>query len=176
MPTEHGLVPAERIERAILVVRGLKVLLDADLASLYGVTTKRLNEQVKRNIERFPADFMFQLTSVETASLRSQVATLKSGRGQHAKYLPRVFTEHGAIMAASVLSSPKAIEMSILVVRAFVKLRTMLATHRQLAAKLAEPERKLSTHDERIVVLFSTIRELMQPSAQPARRIGFAPK
>jgi hypothetical protein len=131
---------------------------------------------VKRNIERFPADFMFQLTSVETASLRSQVATLKSGRGQHAKYLPRVFTEHGAIMAASVLSSPKAIEMSILVVRAFVKLRTMLATHRQLAAKLAELERKLSTHDERIVVLFNTIRELMQPSAQPARRIGFAPK
>jgi len=131
---------------------------------------------VKRNIERFPADFMFQLTSLETASLRSQVATLKSGRGQHAKYLPRVFTEHGAIMAASVLSSPKAIEMSILVVRAFVKLRTMLATNRQLAAKLAELERKLSTHDERIVVLFNTIRELMQPSAQPARRIGFAPK
>ena len=131
---------------------------------------------MKRNIERFPADFMFQLTSLETASLRSQVATLKSGRGQHAKYLPRVFTEHGAIMAASVLSSPKAIEMSILVVRAFVKLRTMLATNRQLAAKLAELERKLSTHDERIVVLFNTIRELMQPSAQPARRIGFAPK
>ncbi len=173
---DKSLVTAERIERAILVIRGHKVLLDEDLAVLYGVTTKRLNEQVKRNVERFPADFMFQLTTTETAFLRSQVATLKGGRGQHRKYPPHVFTEHGAIMAASVLNAPRAIEMSILVVRAFVKLRTMLATHRQLAARLAELERKLSTHDEQIVALFDAIRELMELPLEPKRRIGFAQK
>ena len=116
--TENAIVPVERVERAILVIRGHKVILDADLADFYGVTVKRLNEQVKRNIERFPPDFMFQLTGEEHASLRSQIATLKAGRGQHRKFLPYTFTEHGAIMAASVLNAPKAIEMSILVVRA----------------------------------------------------------
>ena len=118
--TDKALVPAERVERAILLVRGQKVLLDEELAALYGVRTKRLNEQVKRNIERFPADFMFRLTVAETAALRSQDATIEKGRGQHRKYLPHAFTEHGAIMAAAVLNSPRAIEMSILVVRAFV--------------------------------------------------------
>ena len=116
---------------------------------------------------------MFQLTDEEHASLRSQSATLKTGRGQHRKFLPYAFTEHGAIMAASVLNAPKAIEMSILVVRAFVKLRNILATHRQLATKLAELERKLSTHDQQIVVLFDAIRELMTPPVKPKRRIGF---
>jgi hypothetical protein len=171
--TENAIVPLERVERAILVIRGHKVILDTDLAAFYGVTAKRLNEQVKRNIERFPPDFMFQLTGEEHASLRSQSATLKVGRGQHRKFLPYAFTEHGAIMAASVLNAPKAIEMSILVVRAFVKLRNILATHRQLATKFAELERKLSTHDQQIVVLFDAIRELMTPPVKPKRRIGF---
>jgi len=171
--TDESIIPAERVERAIRMVRGHKVLFDDDLAALYGVTIKRLNEQVKRNIERFPSDFMFQLTREEQDSLRSQIATLEPGRGQHRKYLPYAFTEHGAIMAASVLNSPKAIEMSILVVRAFVKLRSILATHRQLAAKLEELERKLSTHDKQFIALFDTIRKLMTPPVKPTRRIGF---
>jgi len=169
---ERGVVPVERVERAILLIRGHRVLVDEDLAALYGVRTKRLNEQVKRNIGRFPADFMFQLTAEETRNLRSLPATSRTWGG--ARTRPRVFTEHGAIMAASVLNSPRAIEMSILVVRAFVKLRTMLATHRELGARLAELERKLATHDEQIVALFRAIRELMQPPTPPARRIGFA--
>jgi hypothetical protein len=171
--SEHCLVPTERVERLVLVIRGHKVLLDTDLAGLYGVAPKRLNEQVKRNIGRFPLDFMFQLTSDEHASLRSQFATLKTGRGQHRKHLPYAFTEHGAIMAASVLNSPEAIDMSVLVVRAFVKLRNILATHRQLAAKLGELETRLGTHDQQIVVLFDAIRELMAPPVKPKRRIGF---
>jgi hypothetical protein len=116
---------------------------------------------------------MFQLTGEERDSLRSQIAILKTGRGHHPKYAPYAFTEHGAIMAASVLNSPKAIEMSVLVVRVFVKLRGILATHRQLAVKLAELERRLSSHDQKIVVLFDAIRELMAPAARPRRRIGF---
>lgn len=169
----RAMIPIERIERAILLIRGHKVILDTDLAALYGVTPKRLNEQVKRNRERFPPDFMFQVTTEENDSLRSQFATLKAGRGQHRKYLPYVFTEHGAIMAASVLNSPKAVEMSILVVRAFVRLRSILATHRHLAAKLDELERKLSTHDQQIVALFDTIRKLMAPPSSSAKKIGF---
>ena len=116
-------------------------MLDSDLAGLYGVTTKRLNEQVKRNIERFPADFMFQLNAEEHEALRSQIATLKTGRGQHRKYPPYVFTEHGAIMAASVLNSPRAIQVSVYVVRAFVRLREVLATHKDLARKLEDLEK-----------------------------------
>jgi hypothetical protein len=157
----------------ILVLHGHKVLLDADLADLYGIKTRRLNEQVRRNIDRFPADFMFKLTSQEFVNLKSQFATSSSGWGGKRK-LPFAFTEHGALMAASVLNSPRAVEMSIFVVRAFVKLRNMLATHRQLAAKLGELERKLATHDQNIVVLFDAIRSLMAPPAKPKRRIGFS--
>ncbi len=169
---KSDLVPVERIERAILVIRGHKVLLDADLATLYGVETRRLNEQVKRNIDRFPDDFMFQLTKQEFENLKSQFATSSRGWGGKRK-IPFVFTEHGALMAASVLNSQKAIEMSILIVRVFVKLRGILSTHKQLATKLAELERKLSTHDEQIVILFEAIRELMTPPTKPKRRIGF---
>ena len=169
---EQNLVPVERIERVILVLRGHKVIIDKNLAALYGVTTKRLNEQVKRNIDRFPNDFVFQLTAQEFNNLRSQFATSSTGWGGTRK-LPLVFTEHGALMAASVLNSPKAIEMSIWVVRAFVKLRNILATHRQLAEKLNELERKLSIHDKQIVVLFDAIRGLMSPPEKPKRRIGF---
>jgi len=134
---------------------------------------KRLNEQVKRNVDRFPDDFAFTLTEEEHEALRSQFATLKTGRGEHRKYLPRAFTEHGALMAASVLNSPKAVEMSILVVRAFVRLRQILASNRQLAAKLNELERKIAAHDKNIVALFQTVRSLMAVPEKPKRRIGF---
>ena len=148
-------------------------MLDSDLAKLYGVTTKRLNEQVKRNRARFPEDFMFRLTAKEADSLRSQFATLERGRGQHRKYLPFAFTEHGAIMAASVLNSPRAIEVSVYVVRAFVRLREILATHKELARKLEEMENK---YDAQFRVVFDAIRKLMAPPTEPKRgRIGFIP-
>jgi phage regulator Rha-like protein len=127
------LAQVEDITRAILILRGHRVLPDTALAALYGVTTKRFNEQVRRNAKRFPADFMFQLTGEELDSLRSHFATLKLGRGQHRKYLPFVFTEHGAIMAATILNSPRAVEMSVYIVRAFVQLREMLASNKELA-------------------------------------------
>lgn len=163
----------EDVSRAIIVLRGRKVLLDVELAALYSVTTKRLNEQVRRNRERFPTDFMVQLTAQEAAALRSQFATLKRGRGQHRKYLPYAFTEHGAIMAASVLNSPRAVEMSVYVVRAFVRLRELLATNRALARKLDELESRLQTHDDAITGILRTLRGLMNPPASEHRGIGF---
>src|SRR3990172_674659 len=150
-----------------------KVMLDADLAELYGVPTGRLNEQVKRNIDRFPPEFMFLLTKQEAESLRSQTAILKTGRGQHRKYLPYVFTEHGAIMAATILNSPKAVEMSVFIVRAFVQLREMLSSNAELAAKLLELEHKVSGHDQAIAGLIDAIRQLMMPAAGKIRPIGF---
>lgn len=173
MPDQH-VVPLERVERAILILRGHRVILDADLADLYGVEVKRLNEQVKRNLDRFPDDFAFTLTEEEHEALRSQFATLKTGRGEHRKYLPRAFTEHGALMAASVLSSPKAVEMSILVVRAFVRIRQLLASNRQLAAKLNELEHKVAAHDKNIVALVHAVRRLMTVPEKPKRKIGFS--
>jgi len=170
------LVPVERIERSILLIRGERVILDADLAELYGVETRRLNEQVRRNIERFPQDFMFQLSSEEFSNLKSHFATSRSGWGGRRK-LPFAFTEHGAIMAASVLNTPRAVEMSVFVVRAFVWLRSMLATHKELAAKIAALERKLTTHDEQIIALIEAIKRLMAPPEPPKRkRIGFHAK
>ena len=170
------MVPLEGVVSRIFLVRGQKVMLDADLAELYGVTTKRLNEQVKRNIDRFPLDFMFLLTKQEAESLRSQIATLKRGRGQHRKYMPYVFTEHGAIMAASVLDSERAVQVSIYVVRAFVQLREMLSSNKALARKLSELERKLTTHDHAITELIEAIRQLMTPPEPKKKRpIGFAP-
>ena len=139
----------EAITLRMATVRGQRVIVDADLAALYGVPTKRFNEAVKRNLDRFPADFMFTLTADEWAALRSQFATLNAagtaagaGRGQHRKYLPYAFTEHGAIMAATILSSPRAIEVSVYVVRAFVRLRELAVTHRDLAKRLSELEEK----------------------------------
>jgi len=183
-----GLVPVERVERAILILRGRRVILDSDLAALYGVPVKRLNEQVKRNAGRFPPDFAFVLTKEEGATLRSQIATLEKGPGEHRKYLPRVFTEHGALMAASVLNSPRAVQMSILVVRAFVRFRQILATNRQLAAKLDELDNKIAAHDRTIadhgksieshrkgiVSLYAAIENLMPTLAD--RQIGFKGK
>ena len=173
-------VPIESISRAIIVLRGHKVLLDAELAALYGVSTKRFNEQVRRNCERFPADFMFRLTAEEAESLRSQNATIKGGRGQHRKYLPYAFTEHGAIMAATILNSPRAVEMSVYVVRAFVKLRELLSSNRELARRFAQLEtrldKKLTQHDQTIGAILAAIRKLMNPEAPPEskrRPIGF---
>lgn len=170
-PDASHVVPLERISQSILVLRGCRVLLDTDLAELYGVTTKRFNQQVRRNVERFPADFMFQLTDAEAASLRLQFATLKTGRGQHRKYLPYAFTEHGAIMAATILNSARAIEVSVYVVRAFVELRTVLASNEELARKFELLERKLDTHDQFIVGILKQIHELMNPVQ--TRAIGF---
>ena len=137
-------MPADEIVQSIPVLRGHRVILDSELAALYGVSSKRFNEQVRRNRERFPADFMFQLTIEELAALRSQIATLKRGRGQHRKYLPYAFTEHGAIMAATVLNSPRAVEMSVYVVRAFVHLRELLSSNRELALRFGR--RRPSIH------------------------------
>jgi phage regulator Rha-like protein len=164
-----GVVPVEHITKSILVLRGQRVLLDTELAALYGVSTKRFNEQVRRNRERFPADFMFQLTDEELMALRSQIATLKGGRGQHRKYMPYAFTEHGAIMAATILNSSRAVEMSVYVVRAFVKLRDLLSSNRELARRFAQLEtrldKKLTEHDEAIAAILSAIRQLMGKSS-----------
>jgi hypothetical protein len=160
------------VESRILVLRHQKVILDSDLAALYGVPVKRLNEQVKRSPERFPSDFMFRLTVKEAESLRSQIATSKEGRGGR-RYLPYAFTEHGAIMAASVLNSERAAEMSVFVVRAFVRLREMLSSNRQLAAKIDELERRLETHDTTIQDILDAIKELMIPEQPPGRKIGY---
>ena len=146
MAPQNRLIPVERIERSILFIRGHKVMLDADLAFLYGVTTKRLNEQVRRNSQRFPTDFMFQLTAEEAESLRSHFATLKAGRGKHRKYLPYAFTEHGAVMLASILNSPTAVAASVEIVRVFVRLREMLVAHKDLARRLDELEQKYDKH------------------------------
>lgn len=173
-PSTPASIPVERIAGEILLLRGQRVLLDAELAALYGVTTKRLNEQVRRNRERFPEDFMFQLTAAEAAPLRSQNATLNPGRGQHRKYRPYAFTEHGAIMAATVLSSRQAVEMSVFVVRAFVRLRELLNSSKALTQKLAELEARLEGHDQTIAEIIDAIRQLMNPPVPEKRRgIGF---
>ena len=160
------------VESRILVVRQQKVILDRDLAELYGVPVKQLNQAIKRNRERFPADFVFQLTSKEDQILRSQIVTSSSGYGGR-RYPPYAFTEHGAIMAATVLNSPKAVEMSVFVVRAFVRLREMLANNRQLAAKINELDRRLETHDTAIQELIEAIKQLMTPEEGTKRKIGF---
>jgi hypothetical protein len=164
----------ERIAHRISLVRGRKVLLDADLAALYGVNTKRFNEQVRRNAARFPEDFMFRLTAKEWNSLRSQFATLEKGRGQHRKYLPLAFTEHGAMMAATILNSPRATEISVYIVRAFVHLRDLVASNRAFARRLGRVEKKLGSHDQVIADLINAIRQLMAgPQPPKGRPIGF---
>jgi phage regulator Rha-like protein len=162
----------KHVNARILLLRGHKVILDTDLAELYGVAIKRLNEQVKRNSARFPSDFVFRLKHVEGEFLRSQNATSKKGRGGR-RYLPYVFTEHGAIMAATVLNSKRAVQMSIYVVRAFVRMRETLAANHQITVKLAELERRLGNHDVRIQDIVQAIRQLMAPPASNRRRIGF---
>jgi hypothetical protein len=173
--TSSSIIP---VERRILSLRGHKVMLDADLAELYGVATKVLNQAVKRNIERFPQDFMFQLTKKDvdglvdywdSSALRSQFVT--SNRRGGRRYLPLAFTEQGVAMLSSVLHSPRAVQVNIAIMRAFVKLREILATHRELARRLDELESK---YDKQFRAVFDAIRELMTPPPKPRRRIGFA--
>jgi phage regulator Rha-like protein len=171
MPKRRAML-APAVESRILFLRHQRVILDSDIAELYGVPVKVLNQQIKRNQRRFPLDFVFQLTPKEQAVLRSQIVTSKDGRGGR-RYLPHAFTEHGAIMAATVLNSERAIEMSVFVVRAFVRLREMLATNRKLAGKIYELENRLDTHDSAIRNLIDAIKDLMTPKNPPRKRIGF---
>ncbi len=164
-------ISGEEIEHAILLIRGQKVMLDRDLARLYDVETKALNRAVQRNLDRFPADFMFQLAEEEYDSLRFQFGTLK--RGQHSKYLPFVFTQEGVAMLSGVLRSPRAVQVNVAIMRAFVRLRETLSLHKELAHKLADLERKIENHDENIRSLFDAIRQLMTPPESPRREIGF---
>ena len=160
----------EHVERYILLIRGHRVMLDTDLAILYDVPTKRLNEQVMRNKKRFPSDFMFQLTAEEVERLRSQFATLKPGRGQHRKYRPYAFTEQGVAMLSSVLHSERAIQVNIAIMRAFVQLREMIGSNKGLARRLNELEKK---YDSQFRVVFEAIRELMAEPEPKVKRIGF---
>lgn len=167
-----ALVPIERITNSILVLRGYKVLLDADLAALYGVATKALLQAVKRNQERFPQDFMLRLTAAEWVNLRSQFVTSNDGRGGR-RYAPYAFTEQGVAMLSSVLKSSRAIAVNVEIMRTFVRMRELLASNKELAQKLAELERKISTHDRAIVGILKTIHELMNPPQPVKRPIGF---
>jgi hypothetical protein len=171
----RSIIPVESVTQVILVLRGQKVILDADLARLYGVQTKAFNQAVRRNLSRFPPDFMFQLTPEEFRDLRSQNVTSSEWGGR--RYPPYAFTEHGAVMATTILKTEQAASVSVYVVRAFVQLRDLLATHTELAHKLEELERKLSSrldaHDEQISLLMEAIRQLMVPPEASHRCIGF---
>jgi hypothetical protein len=169
-PSADVSIPNQLIERHIYVVRYRKVMLDEDLAELYGVPTSRLNEQVTRNLDRFPEDFMFQLTHEEALALRSQNAILKSGRGQHRKYKPRAFTEHGILMLSSVLRSDRAVQVNIAIMRAFVRLRELTSRHAELTRKLNALEAR---YDAQFRAVFDAIRALMTADSKPRRRIGF---
>jgi hypothetical protein len=169
------MIPVERIESAIMEIRGQKVMLDCDLAAVYGVTTKALNQAVKRNADRFPSGFMFELTVEERNELVTNCDRL--ARLKHSSSMPHAFTEHGAVMLAAVLKSKRAVEVSVFVVKAFIHMRRILASHHQLALKLAELESRLAAHDESLKVVFDAIRLLMQKpkpeSEPPKRKIGF---
>ncbi len=188
---ELAIIPKERIVSRIFLIRGKKVMLDSDLAELYGVETKSLNRAVKRNIERFPADFMFQLNDHEaeiwkskivtsdlryqfgTLSPRLQIVTLKKGHGQHRKYLPYVFTEQGVTMLSSVLNSKRAIQVSIQVVRTFIQLRELLSTNKEMREKIESIERKYVKHDNELKEIFEVLKRLLVHKEKPKRKIGF---
>jgi ORF6N domain len=196
MPFKKLTLPDKGIDTLIRGIRGQKVILDSDLARVYGVSTKRLNEQFRRNRNRFPEDFAFQLTSEEAVNMRSQIvtsspdvaflrsqsATLKKGRGQHRKYRPYAFTEHGALQAANILNSPRAVQMSVFVIRAFVKMRETLLGTRELARKLAALEKQLTgrldSHEAAIVHVLQELMLILNPPPSPSLpkpRIGFRP-
>jgi hypothetical protein len=170
--SKTAIVVARKVDSKILVLRGQRVILDADLAELYGVQVRHLNQQAKRNEKRFPAAFRFQLSPHEWKVLKSQNVISSEGHGG-ARYRPYAFTEHGAIMAATVLNSERAIEMSVFAVLAFVRMRRAIAGNRHILTKLAELERRLESHDAEILELMDTIRELMTPEEPSRRRIGF---
>jgi hypothetical protein len=169
-----AIAAVRRVDSRILYLRDQKIILDVDLAELYGVEVRHLNQQVKRNSKRFPAEFMFQLSNKDMKTLRSQFVISNEGRGGR-RYLPHAFTEYGAIMAATVLNSKRAIETSIFVVLAFVRMRQAMTANRDIAAKLAELEGRLEGHDEDIQSVINAIRELMAPPPRNGRRIGFQP-
>lgn len=174
MTIKKSLVVAANIESRIMLVRGLKVMLDADLAELYAVQTKALNQAVKRNAERFPEDFMFQLTATEKAEVVTNCDHL--ARLKYSSSLPYAFTEHGALMLGNVLKSGQAVEMSLMVVRAFVRMCELIAGNKELAQKLAQLERKVGAHDKAIAEIISALRQLMAPEGPKKKRpIGFAP-
>ena len=163
-------VPSEKVDQAIRLIRGHRVMLDSDLAALYAVPTKVLNQAVRRNRARFPEDFMFQLTQQEADSLRSQFVTLKVGRGEHRKYRPYVFTEQGVAMLSGVLRSRRAVQVNVAIMRAFVRLRAIIGSNKVLARRLSELEKK---YDAQFRVVFDAIRELMEDPQPKSRRIGF---
>ena len=164
-------LPDVYIVNKILLLKGQRVMLDSDLAELYDVPTKRINEAVRRNVERFPEDFMFQLTKEEYDSLRSQIATLK--RGQHSKYLPNVFTEHGVLMLANVLKSERAIEMSVQIIRVFVQMRELALTHKDILVKVLKIEKKITEHDEELEMLFEAVKGLLNEPKKDREKIGY---
>ena len=165
---ETQLLPSELIERRILLIRGQRVMVDADLSMLYGVATKRLKEQVKRNPNRFPPDFMFELTPEEKGEVVANCDHLR--RLKYSPYPPFVFSEHGVLMLANVLNNPRAGEISVQIVRTFVRLRTMLATHKEMARQVEEMEKK---YDSQFRIVFDALRRLLEPPEKPKRRIGF---
>jgi len=179
MPNTSIALPDESIEDTILLIRGQRVILDHDLARLYGVATKVLNQAVKRNLDRFPEDFMFQLTKAETGQcqrrkrLRSQIVTLKKARGTHVKYQPYAFTEHGILMLSSVLKSQRAVQVNIQIMRTFVRLRQMLASNEKLIERLDELE---ENYDAKFKIVSSAIRQLMNPRSVTRKPIGFRPR
>jgi hypothetical protein len=168
-------VPIDQIQTRIIVLRGHRILLDADLAAFYGVSTRVLNQAVRRNADRFPSDFRFQLTDEEVANLKSQFVTSSLGHGGRRK-LPFAFTEHGALMAATVVNSSRAVQMSLVVMRAFVALRRLILDHKALASKLEELDARVGAHDEQLAAIIEAIRQLAAPGG-PAhgRKIGFIP-
>jgi phage regulator Rha-like protein len=172
MPPQNAL-SVDRLGQLVYEIRGQRVMLDSDLAKIYGVPTKSLNLAVKRNSERFPKDFMFQLTKEEAGSLRFQVETSKRGRGGR-RYFPYAFTEHGAIMAANVLNSRRAVQMSVFVIRAFIKMREQIATNAAILKRLAEIDKTLLLHDSALRDVYQKLRPLLAPPLEPAKkRIGF---
>lgn len=172
MKKNSGLITLEGLQERIYLVRGHRIMLSTTLSALYEVEPKVLIQAVKRNIDRFPSDFAFQLEWREVENIRSQFVTLK-GRGRHPKYPPYAFTEQGVAMLSSVLRSERAVEVNIAIMRAFVKLREVVWSHRDLAVKLAELERRIANHDEGIRTLFEAIHQIMNPPETPRRRIGF---
>ena len=166
------------IVNKIFIIRGEKVIMDRDLSELYGVLPKVLNQAIKRNYSRFPEDFMFELTKKEVDSLRSQIVTLNDGsaRGKHSKYLPYAFTEQGVAMLSSVLNSDRAVQVNIQIIRVYTKMRKFLSTHKDILLKLEQLERKTSSHDEKIELIFEYIKQLVQQKNEPRKRIGFKTK
>jgi len=170
----ENVAPTEYIQSRIREIRGTKVILDSDLAQLYGAETGALNQAVRRNVDRFPEDFVFQLTPEEQSRLRSQSVISNGGRGGR-RYLPYAFTEHGAMMAASVLNSPQAIQTSVFIVRAFIRLRSIYASHIELTRRLDELDTKVGEHSQALRAIVETLRKLMAPPAADRRPIGFTP-